>query len=230
MIEGQSLVECDITVPAAPFDALPEDLSTDELTARARGFTLHEVGHCLGLGHSAADPMWRAWQDAPTAWPPGFAGDPPAGVRTFFPNPKMSYWNSYGYPGLAPDDVAGISLLYPAAGFLAGVGTVRGRITLADETPVPFVVVSSVESGAPGSPFGSHTFTDAHGRFVLEGLRPGRTMLWVRPYLVPSAHFFSSLEAGWSDVHHTMIWSTVEAGRTLDIGEIRVTQDQGDTP
>lgn len=231
VFEGDSIVECDITVSPTAWNRLPDDIGAEELLARVRRLTLHEVGHCLGLGHSAANPMWRVWPEAPTPWDPSVTGgDAPEGVPTFFPNPKMAYANSYGYPGLHPDDIAGISLLYPAAGFLEGVGTVRGRIIFADGSPASFAVVSSVDAGIPHHPFGPHTFTDAHGQFVLEGLRPGRTMLWIHPYLVPAGKSFSTVDATTPAIDHTIFWPVVEAGRTLDVGEIRVTGDEGAAP
>ncbi len=231
VFEGNSIVECDITVSPTSWNRLPDDIGAEELLARTRRLTLHEVGHCLGLGHSAANPMWRAWPEAPTRWDPSVTGgDAPEGVRTLFPNPKMAYANSYGYPGLTPDDVAGISLLYPATGFLEGTGTVRGRIVFSDGSPASFAVVTSVEAGIPHHPFGPHTFTDAHGQFVLEGLRPGRTMLWIHPYLVPAGKAFSTVDAATPAIDHTMFWPVVEAGRTVDVGEIRVTGDEGATP
>jgi len=231
VFEVASIVECDITVSRTAWNRLPDDIGAEELLARVRRLTLHEVGHCLGLGHSAANPMWRVWPEAPTPWDPSVTGgDAPEGVPTFFPNPKMAYANSYGYPGLHPDDIAGISLLYPAAGFLEGVGTVRGRIIFADGSPASFAVVSSVDAGIPHHPFGPHTFTDAHGQFVLEGLRPGRTMLWIHPYLVPAGKSFSTVDATTPAIDHTIFWPVVEAGRTLDVGEIRVTGDEGAAP
>ena len=90
--------------------------------------------------------------------------------------------------------------------------------------------MSSAEAGGPGSPFGPHTFTDAHGQFVLEGLRPGRTMLWIHPYLVPAGKALSNTDVATPAMHHTMLWPLVEAGQTLDLGEIPVTRDDGDPP
>ena len=70
-------------------------------------------------------------------------------------------------------------------------------------------------------------FTDAHGQFVLEGLPPERTMLWIHPYFVPTAHFFSTIEPGADDIHHALVWPVVEAGRIVDVGEITVTSHPG---
>lgn len=126
---------------------------------------LHELGHLLGLGHSALGETEvsgtgrRVVSTAaimfPIAWPAGSIAD-----RV-----------------LQPDDIAGVRDLYgalPAKAF----GSVQGRVTK-DGRGVygAHVVAASLETGALVA---SYTLSTA-GEFVIAGLRPGVYVLRAEP-------------------------------------------------
>ena len=192
--------ECDI-----PFN--PGEWDTDPASARRwlKYVVMHELGHCLGLHHSEQYPI--------SDWAP----DVPS---TFFPPPLMAYsWAVR--PELAEDDRIGVSLLYPTPRFARSVGSVGGRVAV-DGEPARFVYVQSFRvnrfpEAGPG------TFTDENGEFFLEGLEPGRVLLWMHPLLVtnsnPHPRFLDRAAAseGRLAVQDQWRWVTVEAGKTLII-------------
>ncbi len=126
---------------------------------------LHELGHLLGLGHSAlgeTEPTGTGRRVVataaimfPIAWPAGSIAD----------------------RGLQPDDIAGVRDLYgalPASDF----GSVQGRVTK-DGRGVygAHVVAASLDTGALVA---SYTLT-ATGEFVIAGLPPGTYVLRAEP-------------------------------------------------
>ncbi len=204
--DGDRLTGCDIEVNPefvknwAPQD--PERLI--EIVAT------HEMGHCLGLLHSEPFPM-PLWTERPVTRDPAF-----------LPDPVMSYSNSYGLP-LPEDDRVGVSLLYPAPGFLEARGTVRGTVRHGHRG-APFSYVQAVRPGGAGARAGPGpgVFTDRNGRFSLEGLAPGDWMLWVHPILVTRRNAHGSLleqadEAGATDFLDRLRWIRVAAGSTAEI-------------
>ncbi|MDE2711501.1 MAG: hypothetical protein OXI65_07065, partial [Acidobacteriota bacterium] len=146
---------------------------------------MHEVGHCLGLAHSAMNPTWLA-RPGGVERPPGHFPD---GVTSLQPHPRMSY-GTIRTVVLEPDDSVGASLLYPAPGFVESRGALAGRVRFPNGQPAPFVYVQSVVYAADGAVFGAGAFTDAWGQFLLEGLEPGLRHFWVRPLHQILAHSF----------------------------------------
>jgi len=120
---------------------------------------IHELGHCLGLGH--------ATRHGP-----------------FAPDPVMSYGSSRG---LGTDDAIGGSLLRPAPGWIPRTGSVSGRVSFEGE-PARFVAVGVIHDEDGRARRILDVLTDEQGQFVAEGLSPGEYVLWIHPISSQSAH------------------------------------------
>lgn len=102
---------------------------------------IHEFGHFAGLDHSQinVEVLSTAYRDA----------DRLAGLPIMFPY----MLNTSARPRLAPDDVAAISQLYPAADFASSTGTIHGRVMFSDGiTPVQGVNVIARLQDDAGTP------------------------------------------------------------------------------
>ena len=218
---GGRVTGCDVHFGPGYLDGWPDD----DAAARAAAAdhlartVMHEVGHCLGLAHSAMNPTWIARPE--TMEHP--EGDFPEGVTSLQPHPRMSY-GTIRTVTLEPDDAVGASLLYPAPGFLDSRGSLTGRVVLANGDPAPFVYVTSVMYTADGALFGPGAFTDSWGQFLLEGLEPGFRHFWIRPLHQLLAHSFigEAAQAGTLELQHEQRWIEIRAGETTRAPDITV--------
>ena len=160
-----------------------------------RNLFVHELGHCLGLGHPPPHPndgyfFHSRGYDLPSMW-------------------DYDPWMSYGR--LAPDrrllisDHIGASLLRPAPGWLERTASVYGTVLSAD--PAAGVsehegasVVLIARVGPDGTPRDAVTrYTNRWGQFVIEGLTPGN-------YVLMAAGAQPHLDRWWVP---DIVWETV---------------------
>ncbi len=221
--DGGRLSGCDVEInpfwfgedPVAdPEVAGPYLLALEQLV-------LHELGHCIGLAHTATNPLWLLGSAPPHREPGLF----PEGVETFQAHPSMSYGSSYRTTTLTPDDMHGASLLYPAPGFLRARGSLGGRVVFPDGEPAPHVFLGAVDYSGGSPVFGPGVFSDAGGRFLLEAMPPGPLHLWVRPLMLFRAHgdlVEAASAAGSLDALDTQRWFRVRAGEITLVPDIVV--------
>jgi hypothetical protein len=131
----------------------------------------HEIGHFLGLNHSHV----------------GFS---------ILENDKVvpisgaAIMYSFGFGAgatigrfLKQDDIAGVSLLYPAPGYLESTGSISGRITKAGSG----VAYAHIVTFNPATRVTIGAFADFNGNYVVEGLSPGPHVVRVNPITDPNS-------------------------------------------
>jgi len=128
---------------------------------------LHEIGHFIGLGHSAI----------------GETEMRPDGTRRVLGSGAVMFPIAMGRGitqdrELQPDDVAGISDLYPAGGFRESTGVASGRVTRNGTGVLGAHVVAF--NPASGGLIASFTL-NTDGEFEIAGLRPGPHVIRVEP-------------------------------------------------
>jgi hypothetical protein len=131
---------------------------------------VHEFGHFLGLDHSQIngefvdDPARTIY--IPTMYPTSTIDDVPLGE-------------------LNPDDIAAISMLYPAPTFSAATGKISGSVVRANGSVVRGANVIAYGTGADSLMNRISTVTDYfeqnNGNFTILGLTPGSYYVRIEP-------------------------------------------------
>lgn len=141
--------------------------------------------------------------DLTKTWLPGFAGDGPSytdvfflstvhemghalGLQHTFTSSAMSQAISRATTLARPidaDDIAGLSMLYPTAGFAMQFGTITGRVQFTTGAPVHMASVVAIRSGQPAL----SAYTNPDGTFTINGVPPGVYFVYAHP-LPPDAN------------------------------------------
>ena len=124
---------------------------------------VHEIGHLLGLEHTPLDG--------------------PPHIR-----PTMNPFNHSDDSGqaqsLEPDDIAGVSFLYPAISYQASVGSIAGQVRDFDQQPLfgTHIKAENLDTGELFSTVsGAEPSAATVGHYRLHGLPPGRYRLSLAP-------------------------------------------------
>src|ERR1700733_8541699 len=113
---------------------------------------VHEFGHSMGLQHTLASSVMSTIDTSAST--------------------KAS--------PLGADDVAGISLLYPAANYLSSVGSISGIVTM-NGTGVNLASVVAISSSSQAIA----TLTNPDGTYQINGIPPGLYYVYVSPLPPP---------------------------------------------
>jgi hypothetical protein len=158
------ILESDIFFNAAfPWSVAP---SGEPGRFDVESIAVHEIGHMIGLGHSALGETTLA----------GTGRRVTAAEAVMFPIAFAA--GNVEDRSLRADDIAGVSDLYPTAAFTSGTGTIGGRVTKNGRG----IFGAHVVAFNPATRKLVASFTlDQNGVFAIAGLDPGAHVVRVEP-------------------------------------------------
>lgn len=169
---------------------------------------LHEIGHLLGLGHSALGETEMV-----------------AGGRRVVASGAVMFPIAFSVGAIAdrllqPDDVAGISDLYPGSGFERGTSTISGRVTKNGSGVFgAHVAAFNLETGVLTGGFA----LTSQGEFVIAGLEPGLYIVRAEPLddADPESFFSGAVDVDFRVGYHASVITAPAGGNSGRI-EIQV--------
>lgn len=163
---------------------------------------LHEIGHFLGLAHSAIGETEMRADGTRRVLGSGAVMFPIAMGRGITQDRELQ-----------PDDVAGVSDLYPAGGFRESTGVASGRITRNGTGVLGAHVVAFDPS--TGALIASFTLNN-DGEFQIAGLRPGPHVIRVEPIDDAAVDSFfnrpSAIDVGFLVTFHDRLYVAPKGG------------------
>jgi hypothetical protein len=190
----------------------------------------HEMGHCLGLDHSA---VAGAFSPVTGLQVSGFSTGDFTWQATLYPYASGTIQGR----SLSSDDIAGISFIYPNATLAATTGTISGRVLDgASFAPVRGAHVVAVSSAAPDVPvvgvISDVQAGGAGGEFNLYGLAPGDYYLRLEPLVGTSNPFnvANTFFAGFTTSFPPEFWDgATESGFDVPSARAAITVTAGQT-
>ena len=135
---------------------LQSDLTLNQQSSYSDAFfvtLVHEFGHSLGLQHTETSSVMST---------------------------QVTRASTKASP-LAADDIAGVSLLYPANGFPTGTGSISGSVTLGGNgVNMASVVALSLNGTAVSG------ITNPDGSYTIGGIAPGQYLVYAAPLPPPA--------------------------------------------
>ena len=207
-----SITGCRLNLRAIPEPHSPESRDGALLVA------VHELGHCLGLGHVAVNPFRRY----PVPGFPGLYEPPPYWANQPIMGPATHGW------GVTLDDRIGASLARPAPGWIESTGTIWGNVLLEDGEPAREVYVLASRLGPDGSVQGSvGRFTDSSGAFLIGGLAPGGYVLRAQPIREGHVHASRLARGANAALRDTILGTPLSVAAGRRTGPVTLTMRPG---